>query len=64
MEIELAGFEIDGGTTSVSVGDTLVFTANGLLKKTSDASAYAVAFTVLEKTASMDDGVLAEIISL
>lgn len=64
MEIELAGFEIDGGTESVSVGDTIVFTTNGLLKKTSDASEYAVSFKVLEKTAYMDDGILAEIISL
>lgn len=64
MEIEFAGFEIKGGTKGISKNDTLVFGADGLLKKVSDATGYAVSFKVIAKTMYMDDGILAEIISL
>lgn len=63
LEIEFAGFEIDGGTASVSVGDNLGFTESGLVKKVeSGEDEYAVIFKVIAKTAYMDDGILAEII--
>lgn len=64
LEAEFAGFEINGGTESVAVGDVLVFGTDGLLVKTDDATGYAVSFQVIAKTMYMDDGVLVEITSL
>lgn len=64
LEIELAAFEIEGGTTALTVGDTLVFNTKGLVEKVTDATGYATGFKVIKRTAYMDDGILAEIISL
>ena len=63
LEIEFAAFEIDGGTEGLAAGDMLVFTTSGLIKKVADADGYAAAFKVIEKTAYMDDGILAEIVA-
>lgn len=63
LEAEFAAFEIEGGTADLAKGDLLVFTTKGLIKKTADATGYAAAFRVIEKTAYMDDGILAEIIA-
>lgn len=63
MEMEIAAFEIDGGTNDLAAEDVLVYGTDGLLVKTSDASGYAVAFKVIKKTTYMDDGILAEIIA-
>ena len=64
LEIEFAAFEIVDGTADIAVGDTLVFDTTGLVKKADDATGYAVFFKVIAKTAYMDDGILAEIVSL
>lgn len=61
LEIEFAGYEIDGGTFELSAGDKLVFGTSGLIEKATDVTGYAVYFTVIEKTAYMDDGIRAEI---
>lgn len=63
LEAEFAAFEIDGGTADLAAGDMLVFDTTGLIKKVADATGYAVAFKVIEKTAYMDDGILAEIVA-
>lgn len=62
-EIEFAAFEIDGGTDGLAAGDMLAFTTSGLIKKVADADGYAAAFKVIEKTAYMGDGILAEIVA-
>ena len=64
LEVEFAAFEIDGGTTTLNVGDTLVFGTTGLLETSANASDYATSFKVIGKTAYMGDGILAEIASL
>ena len=63
-EIEFAAFEINGGTSELNAGDKLVFGTDGLVKKTADVTGYAVYFKVIAKTTYMDDGILAEIVSL
>lgn len=63
LEIEFAAYEISGGTGALAAGDVLVFGTKGLLEKTPDATGYSVSFKVLKKTAYMDDGILAEIVS-
>jgi hypothetical protein len=63
QEIELAAFEIDGGTDDLAKDDVLVFDTTGLVKKTDDATGYAVSFKVIAKTSYMDDGILAEIVA-
>jgi hypothetical protein len=63
QEIELAAYEIDGGTDDLNEGEMLVFDTTGLIKKTDDATGYAVAFKVIAKTAYMFDGILAEIVA-
>lgn len=65
MEIELAESEINGGATtitSLSANDTLVFGTDGLLKKETTLTGYAVYFKVIKKTAYMGNGILAEIV--
>ena len=64
LEIEFAATEITGGTSALTAGSLLVFGTSGLLEATSDASGYAVSFKVIAKTTYMNDGILAEIISL
>lgn len=63
LEIEFAAFEITDGTAALAAGDVLVFGADGMLVKAADAAGYAVSFKVIEKTAYMDDGILAEIVA-
>ena len=63
LEIEFGAEEIDGGTTGLEKGNTLVFTTSGLVKKASSVEGYAAYFVVIEKTAYMDDGILAEIVA-
>jgi len=63
LEIEFGADEIDGGTDGLAKGDILVFTTSGLIKKVAKAEGYAVSFVVIEKTAYMDDGILAEIVA-
>lgn len=64
LEAEFAAFEINGGTEAIAVGDSLVFGTDGLLNKVADVTGYAVSFKVIAKTMYMDDGILAEIVSL
>ena len=64
LEIEFASAEIKDGADTLVAGDILVFCTDGLIEKTADASDYATSFKVIEKTAYMDGGILAEIISL
>ncbi len=63
-EIEFAAFEINGETSDLNAGDKLVFGTDGLVKKAADVTGYAVYFKVIAKTTYMDDGILAEIVSL
>lgn len=63
LEMEIAAFEINGGTDGLVAGDVLVFGTDGLVVKTGDASDYAVSFKVIKKTTYMDDGILAEIVA-
>lgn len=64
LEIELAAYELSVLTSTLNAGDKLVFGSDGLLKKVADVTGYAVHFKVIAKTAYMDDGILAEIVSL
>ena len=63
LEIEFAASEISGGTSALAAGDTLAFAVGGLLEKVTSTDGYAVFFRVIEKTAYMNDGVLAEIVA-
>ena len=65
MEIEFAASEINGGATtitSLAANDTLVFYTDGLVKKETTLTGYAVYFKVIEKTAYMGNGIRAEIV--
>lgn len=62
-EAEFAAFEISGGTEGLTTNDLLVFGTDGLIKKVSDATGYAIVFKMIDKTAYMDGGILVEIIA-
>ena len=62
LEIEFAKYEIKATDfDALQKGDKLVFGADGLIEKATDATGYKVYFEVIEKTAYMGDGVLAVI---
>ena len=65
LEIEFAAFEISDSLADLSVGDYLVFGTDGLLHSADETTAadYKIAFRIIEKTAYMDEGILAEIVS-
>ena len=62
LEVEISYREINGGTNGLAKNDMLVYGTDGLLVKTADASGYALAFRVMEKTTYKGDGVLAEVV--
>lgn len=62
MEVEFSDDEVTDDMSTLSAGDKLVFAeTTGLLKKSEDATGYAVYFEVVEKTAYRGKGVLAVI---
>ena len=61
LEAEFAYSEIKTDSTTLNVGDILVFGIGGLLEKVASATGYATSFKIIAKTAYMNGGVLVEI---
>ena len=54
--------EIKDDIADLAKGNYLVYGTDGLLTKVNDASAYALAFRIIEKTAYKGSGILAVVI--
>lgn len=62
LEVEIAQSEIKDDIADLAKGNYLVYGTDGLLTKVNDASAYALAFRIIEKTAYKGSGILAVVI--